>query len=271
MRSLLAFVVMVQSFVGAAAATPPASCVANTISLAIKWPSEPDADLYAVQLALSDGAAPFLSQTSTSPAIRIVDLNPDTSFILTLRHRASGNWSAFTELARCATKPLNEDQAWVKPPQTPPTATSVFVSLAASTGLQSSHSLSIIEYRRTSGPASWESMPPVQGFNATIGHLQPGTTYQIRARPIYEGRKGSVPRVGTWSDEIEQRTADTTTEALPIYRISERCGRSPDGVEHPDCQPDFLANHDTGDLLADVDFITQMSGGPGFVGEFNKR
>ena len=106
--ALLSLVALVQSLVVSAAPTPLESCVTSTIALAVRWPAVPDADLFDVQLALADGTAPFLSQTSPSPKMRIVDLNPNTSFILTLRHRAAGNWSAFSQLAHCTTEPLKD-------------------------------------------------------------------------------------------------------------------------------------------------------------------
>merc|ERR1711966_510330 len=89
--ALLSIVALVQSVVVSAAPTPltthhnpQESCVTSTIALAVRWPAVQGADLYDVQLALTDSTAPFLSQTSPSPKMRIVDLNPNTSFTLTL-------------------------------------------------------------------------------------------------------------------------------------------------------------------------------------------
>lgn len=52
-----------------------------------------------------------------------------------------------------------------------------------------------------------------------------------------------------------------------MFRISEQC----DGHFKVPCNVDLLYNHDSGDLLADVEFITEMasSHGRAFVGSFN--
>merc|ERR1712216_1067285 len=91
------------------------TCTASTISLSVRWPVAQGADLYAVHLA-ADGSAPFLSQTSPVPTIRLVDLNPDTRYTLTLRSRTRGNWTDLVPLAHCSTRPLKLNQAWVLSP-----------------------------------------------------------------------------------------------------------------------------------------------------------
>ena len=46
--------------------------------------------------------------------------------------------------------------------------------------------------------------------------------------------------------------ADPGKETFSTFRISENCGKG-----YPNaCEVDMLYNHDAGDLLADVDFIT---------------
>ena len=80
------------------------------------------------------------------------------------------------------------------------------------------------------------------------------------------------------SDVVVYRTARPGVANLTVYRISELCGASPssytysyDEAYHRPCQPDDLYNHDSGSLLADVEFMTAVASGPvaGFVPDFN--
>jgi len=234
------------------------TCTASTISLSVRWPVAQGADLYAVHLA-ADGSAPFLSQTSPVPTIRLVDLNPDTRYTLTLRSRTRGNWTDLVPLAHCSTRPLKLNQAWVLSPQTAPTTHSMVVALGHGSH---KHRFSV-QYRQTNSLAAWSSPQTFEGLNGTIDDMQSGTKYQIRAR--LELSNGSL---GPFSDVVEQRTADLRTESLDMYRISEMCGNPAEGQS--ECEPDLLQNHDSGELLADVDFITEMANGSGFfIGQFN--
>ena len=44
----------------------------------------------------------------------------------------------------------------------------------------------------------------------------------------------------------------TVSDCLQVFRISEHCG--------DDCHPDMLAEHNSGDLLADVSFVHTRRG-----------
>ena len=72
--------------------------------------------------------------------------------------------------------------------------------------------------------------------------------YQVRARA-----PESVP-----SDPVVFRTksSDSDVRTLTTYRISERCTNKPaHGSRELPCQPDYLSNHDSGSLKADMDFV----------------
>ena len=81
--------------------------------------------------------------------------------------------------------------------------------------------------------------------------LTQDTAYEVRA---------SVG-AGPYSDSVVHRTASSSFDPLVVHRISENCG--------DECEPDLLYNHDTGSILADVEFITAMSRGGHFVQDFN--
>eukprot|EP00658_Telonema_sp_P-2_P047792 TRINITY_DN36384_c0_g1_i2.p1 TRINITY_DN36384_c0_g1~~TRINITY_DN36384_c0_g1_i2.p1 ORF type:complete len:342 (-),score=38.25 TRINITY_DN36384_c0_g1_i2:33-1058(-) len=166
-----------------------------------------------------------------------------------MRYRSSGNWTLPVHLLDCHTRPLRPNQPWLLPPTTPPTGSSVSVSVLP-TDLEYT-----LEYR-IAGSSGWVTSAPVRTANSTLGMLGPGTAYQLRAR--------SADSPVQYSEPVLFQTADPKVEAIQMWRISELCPST-------GCQVDYLYNHDAGDLLADTDFITNManSGNHSFVGAFN--
>ena len=114
-----------------------------------------------------------------------------------------------------------------------------------------------LSYRVAAGSGgSWTSTrlagPPYE-----LTGLTPGIAYEVRAAMVLSSTK-----VGPPSDATIFRTENPRIDALDMYRISENCGDK--------CQVDFLYDHDAGDLLSDVDFITHVANSSHFVSDFNR-
>jgi len=248
------------------------SCSGTTVSLAISWLATSMYDLTDVQLGLSAGVrpglpaprfTPFLSQTTSSKtSLLIEDLPPGTSFAVALRHRASTGdhlWTDITDPVVCSTLALAPMQPLVLPPTTPPTPEGVTTTIRV--GQARDKSLVDVQYRRL-GDLTWLHAKTSASLEARLASdvvvrvagLSPGLSYQVRARVAFVNGtlQGGGRQWGPASDEVVFRTADAGLAApLEVYRVTEHCGTT--------CHPDFLHNHNAGDLLADVSFITAMS------------
>lgn len=231
--------------------TAPAANVTTANSLGVSWPAVPGAVLYDVHVSLGAGAwDPFLSVTSATAEVAILDLQPATQYALSVRSRGPRpeQWTAMGPRARCSTAAAYHGGPTIRPPQGPALPDAIFVSLA--------------------GPA-----PP----SATLYHRAAGSSHRGEATPIFAGsqrvmvgqvREASsyevwleVGAAGTPSPTVLHRTSSRATSFFEAYRISEECGSA--------CQPDMLGDHDSGDLLADTSFITVIAGGGGFNISFN--
>ena len=235
----------------AIAAVPPPQCShATSVSINVKWSAPPSTDLHEIQVAPLNGA-PFLSQTSTSSALSVDDLAPATAYSLTLRSRDAQSrvWTGLSTPVSCATKPLLPLQAHVLPPTTAPLPDAVYARLAPATAAYK------VQHRKT-GAKDWSAAQSFAANGTSITSvklegLTQDTAYEVRA---------SVG-AGPYSDSVVHRTASSSFDPLVVHRISENCG--------DECEPDLLYNHDTGSILADVEFITAMSRGGHFVQDFN--
>lgn len=259
-------------------ATAPSCTNATTNSISVTWvmplSSLPFGRvLYEAQLGLeSENAypdtefAPFLATSAYSPSVVAKDLLPGTSYVIKMRMRTAftHEWSNLTQAVECATSPLAAGQPLVLPPQTPPTLTSITVAVDRNA---TAHGRVVIEARREGSSGPWTSPPTPLGadFTAVLSGLDPATIYEVRAR--------SQDGQGPASDVVLQKTATPGASNLTVFRISELCGAthhySYEGTEYDrPCEPDYLHNHDSGTLLADVEFITATQGS-GFVPDFN--
>jgi hypothetical protein len=237
------------------------SCTGNSVSLAISWLAMSSTyDMTDVQLGLASQSpfSPFLSQTTSRSSLRIDDLPPGTAFAVAMRKRLSTGDRAWTSLSQpiaCSTAALQPLQPHVLPPMTPPTGDSVTLDVRLN---QPEAHLDV--YYRRQGDAAWlfakvsplPASPPIADVSLPVSGLYPGQTYEIRvlAEPPYNGSSTRAPP----SDIVSFRTADADGPSAPpldVYRVTEHCGDS--------CPPDLLHNHNAGDLLADVFFITAMS------------
>lgn len=227
----------------------------NTVSLHASWPPTSGADLYELQLSLDGSFKPFLSTTSLVSSVVVSDLLPSTTYQVAFRARdgASRNWTLHGSSAtRCTTASLAPHQLHVLPPTEKPEAHQVTLRMAPSLPAGSI----AVEYRQLGVDVPW-SMTRLAGPPFKLTGLSAGTSYEVRAAQVLADGFST----GELSDAVVLRTASTAWAALQVFRISENCGEM--------CDVDFLYDHDAGDLLSDVDFITHVANSSSFVRDFN--
>ena len=253
---------------------------ATTNSLSLLWTALSDfpfGSLKEVQLGLeAEGVeSPYISSITSAAGLVVQDLLPGTSYLLRWRSRSAGTreWSGLSAPVSCTTATLLPGQPRLLPPREPPTASSLFVAVDVEDGGV------VVEARLKSGGDTWT--PPIAvdaDGKARIDNLRPSSSYEVRARSAAAAGAPDPPL----SDVVIQQTATPGAANLTVYRISELCGASPPsgdnesysygGEYHKPCEPDNLYNHDSGSLLADIEFITAVAGGrpqTGFVPSFN--
>jgi len=231
--------------------TPPAGthCAARTNSLDVSWSggARDSNTLYEVQVGL-DGHPTFMTLTSETPAVTVEDLWPNTTYSVALRKRAcyfgirlTCEWSELSEPTGCATSSLARHQLHILPPKFRAPLFSIIINFAVAL----LEGVTVELQLRPRGSSSWGQPYTIHNIsNATIGHLRPGTAYEVRA--------SSSLAPSLWSDPVVHRTHDADVETLDLFRIAEGCG------EH--CvAPDYLYNHDAGDVASDIWFITNMA------------
>jgi len=167
------------------------------------------------------------------------------------RDAATRKWTRIGTAAPCATKALAPKQLHLMPPTTMPKATSVELHIAPE---QQEGSVEVT-YRLANSTAAWLTMR-VAGPPFHLTGLAPDSAYYVKAALVV-----SADTVGPISDPTVHRTASSQWESLDMFRISEKCGE--------DCEVDFLYDHDAGDLLSDVDFITHVANSSAFDIIFN--
>lgn len=227
--------------------------------MAVKWASDggilSSNDLYEVQVGL-EGAPSFMTITAKTTSATIEDLWPGTAYTLWLRKRScflgikvSCKWSSLSAPSSCTTAALAPGQLHILPPKGNATGGlslhEITVRIAAES-LQPSAGAPLLVQVRPQGSSSWGETYTVRNTNSTtIKHLKPATAYEVRASQA----SGSPPSAGVWSDIVVHRTKDPRVEMLDLYREAEGCG------DH--CvAPDYLYNHDAGDVASDMWFIT---------------
>ena len=242
---------------------------ATSVGLSIHFAGfHPPGTLFEAQLGLALPAPefkPFVSSTVLAPLLRIDDLLPGTTYLVKTRTRApvTHEWSDLSDTSiECRTLALKPGQPWVLPPRVPPTLESLVVSIAALTTAAAADELRV--QLRPLGDEAWSTpvvIPPAKP-QMRISGLDEGTTYEVRA----------LAGAGVASDIVRHKTARRGVANLTVFRISELCGASGsytyDEEYRRACQPDNLYNHDSGSLLADVEFINGAQGS-GFVPDFN--
>ena len=232
---------------------PPFTCVADcSIGLEVHWQAPTiSPQLYELQVGFA-GRPRFLALAQESPSMTIPDLHPGTEYELTGRTLHDDKWSNVTAPIRCSTAALQSGQPWVLPPTFPPTSNRITARVAAPPAL--------VEYR-VQGEVAWQRGGIASAPELNLTGLAPSSRYEVRAV--------SMSNATLISDVVMYRTAAPQTHSQSTFRISELCGRNASAPHSHDytydseldrpCEPDYLPNHDSGSLLADIEFITLMS------------
>lgn len=218
--------------------------------------------LYDVHVSNASTWDPFISVTSEAPEVVIFDLTPSTSYRVAVRARGPlpDRWSSLGPATDCSTA----DDAGKSGPgsavvdwgtlllsQRTPGSTSQFtLELSHTSPSDARYDETWLVYTRKRGATEWDSyreFPPSSTMMSLQG-LDAGSEYEVfvttNAPPhpqtpivLYRTRR--------------QRGGDAKSAFFEVFRISELCG--------DDCQPDMLEEHDSGDLLSDVSFITHVA------------
>jgi len=217
---------------------------------------------------------PFLALEATELAapLAVADLLPETAYVFKARARTTPSkiWSNLSMPITCSTLALQPHQPRIVPPHTPPTLTSLVVGVQPA-GQCRPHATTHVQLRAL-GAQAWSAPIAVCGATVRLDGLKPASVHEVRAYSRAAG--GAAP---VYSDVVTQRTAAHGSANMTVYRISELCGGNADydysygdGTRDRACEPDNLYNHDSGELLADVEFINAVGGhGSFFVPDFN--
>jgi len=241
----------------------------STVSLVISLlATSVDYDMIDVQLGLAKAPfVPFVSQTARTDAMSIEfdDLPPGTNFAVAMRMRSHHDgflWTNLTQPVVCSTAALSRYQPRLLPPSDLPTTDSVILDVELEVLDRSRIEVPLdVQYRQQSD-LTWlraKTSPimarhPETNLRLSAYGLAAGQVYEFRARAAFKTRPGGAQEWGPFSDSVVYRTANAGKAfiaPLEVYRVTEHCGET--------CPPDFLKNHNAGDLLADVSFITAMS------------
>ena len=241
----------------------------STVDLSVRLVSKRHDEmlLYEVQAAKADDhtpdtTTPFLATTTTNTSLNLKDLHPNTSYVLRARanRRKTRRWTELSQAVTCTTLALQKGQPHLLPPTEAPKTDAVALRIEPT--LLPSGAPVYVQLRSADKPA-WSAPRLFANTTGWLEGLAPATTYEVRALLT----PGGVP-----SDAVEYRTLDAASK-LTAYRIAELCSDDPRPSytyeEPPEpCQPDYLRNHDAGDLLADVEFAT-LTAGSFFDPQFN--
>ena len=236
----------------------PSSSLTTPLSLGVSWPAVPGAELYDVHVSLGGAWDPFLSVTSAVPEALIQDLQPATAYSLAVRSRGPkpAAWTAIGELASCTTAGDSLTANLIRPPRGPAQPDAIVVGFTEAAPAPVPGSRWTLNYRsRVANHESTTEVPP-GALNQTITGLNESTAYDVWLSVSL----APWGRAGPQSPIVVHRTSSHATSSFEVFRISELCG---DG-----CQPDMLGEHDSGDLLSDVDFITHVAAS-GSTSHFN--
>jgi hypothetical protein len=183
------------------------------------------------------------------------DLEPATTYLLRLRVLLGDRWSALSAPAPCRTADLLDTDVSHVQLVSEPSAHGMTISWRPprAAGVVSY----IVQLRGLNTPAP---LPPTRSLSlgaaaggvlegrATFADLAAGSSYEIRIRADFKD-----PRtLGRLSDPVVYRTRTPGVVPRRLVRISELCGAH--------CQPDYVRERNSGDLRADVGFVTEVTG-----------
>jgi len=273
----------------------------NGNTLVDKFPPTPGADAYEVQVAYAadSSALPFMSQICAIGATcTIHDLEPSTAYVLKLRQRIGGYWTAQSTGQVCRTLALADLQPRILPPDREPSSDAVSVTLVleARGRLSPASGHVALEYRRAAdgsqgeAPATWHRRTLLAISSAEenagkgggqwtklrllLGGLAAGNVYEVRAAALYLGSDlGSEEVLGPMSDPVRHATASSEVEPLEVYRLSEMCDLDP-SISLRDfsrldagprifsrCQPEQLTNMNAASLHASAALLGRWAAG----------
>eukprot|EP00966_Prymnesium_polylepis_P095533 2213154-Prymnesium_polylepis.1 len=160
-------------------------------------------------------------------------------------------WSALTDAFQCNTLALAPGQPRVLPPSTEPTLRSFTVRLQPPTSLPDGYFFFggyLLQHRLSDSGDDW-SAPTMRIDQPSwvVDGLLPGRAYEVRAIAVLTTTAKKLLR-SVPSDPTVHRTLTTEWALLRGSRLSELC---PD-----DCEPDYLYNHELGDLPSVIQFMT---------------
>jgi hypothetical protein len=230
---------------GQAADLPLASCSnATSVSVTVNWAPTAGSDVYYVALTASPSPPlqPFTIQTSASSSAILLDLLPNKTFFVTVyAHPQTADlvwdWKQVTAPKQCSTMAVGRKVPYGLQREGPLARSSIDVSwtppLEAPVGGYHHQEIgySRKSNERDAGAAwTWTHVSKEQSRHQLNG-LVPDSTYRIRIRAV---SMSLAPQEG---DSIELRTGPLVGSYTQVYRISEY-----------QFQPDFLDNHDAGDI-----------------------
>jgi len=192
------------------------------------------ANAYEVQFKKDSDNSFWYSITTSSSPVYVVDLKAKTTYIIRVRMQLGEVWGNFTSSPiSCTTRDI--------------VSTSIS-GLAAIANTQSSVTLKWnpplkegVDHYIVLLSGTMRSMT-TKDTKIVFDKLTKGQTLYFTVVPVFaDGTSGQM------SDSYETRTLGYT-KFIQLYRISELCDNN--------CEVDFLTNHDSGDLSADVMFIS---------------
>eukprot|EP00041_Stephanoeca_diplocostata_P020911 m.478403 g.478403 ORF g.478403 m.478403 type:complete len:504 (-) comp21692_c0_seq8:1252-2763(-) len=237
-------------------------CTRQTVSaVTLSWSKVQGATLYEVVGGNESSIAsfPFLSMTSASTTVTVVDLLPGYSYIFKVRAHVGFDktqmilgWTDFSETKPCATKfanplaPINLrrltnqlydnkiDIRWDRPLGYSRTHGTVTYTV-------SSGGCSSLQSHVASQNHDWDVLWTTPNISSEIGNLPSNSVCSIKVTAVYSNFGVSE------ESEVQQfRTANPNTTWIQTHRVT----------ENSRADVDFLSNHNSGTLEADVAFMT---------------
>ena len=265
MGLLLGFALAVASGCGAAAAASGVVSCGNSSSVgfSVQVGSTQPVLRFDVHIVGGEGDGVVRSVTTIGrrPWVRVEDLRPGRTYQVSVRTQSlrgvnGSTWSALSPSVECTTRPLAQTQAYLLPPTSAPTATSVTVRIG---GCDLADASAIagweLQWRRLQSTGPWVTVPRLGPAKRSVRltGLPAGSALEVRATALIqtEQARGAGAVRGVPSDSVVHYTSDLTAEPLSLLRMSELCGDA--------CDIDFLANHDSGGAEGDQLFATLMA------------
>ncbi len=232
-----------------AAAIPSFQCKdATSTSLRIAFEKPSGVDSVDIELREPNGQGPFASFVAIASPTTVIDLRPGTEYAVKVRgHSAeatmeSYGWGEFSVEQTCATIATRRSQPHSLERVGELAEHSIGLSWQESamvTSGDAAEGLYTVKYQRRSDSGEalekWSHVTSSER-EVSIAGLESGSSYAV----VVEHAGGDT------SDELIMATSRADTTWLEVYRVAEDLAAS----------PDYLDNHDSGDLYGDAGFLT---------------